>query len=101
MNLIFDFNQNWYILFLAFLLLWIILLTSRKKHRDRKEAKEQLTFALAGLFTLFLIEVFAVSVNLWHYLPGDWPIILWPTYFVAILFGYQLLRLIEKVFSQQ
>jgi len=24
---------------------------------------------------------------------------LWPTYFVAILFGYQLLRLVERFFS--
>jgi len=97
MNLNFDFNQNWYILFLSFLLSWIILLTFRKKHRDRKEAKEQIILALAGLFTLFLMEVFAISTNLWHYLPGDWPIILWPTYFFAILFGYQVLRLIERL----
>ena len=100
MNVFFDFNQNWYILFLAFLLSWIILMTSRKKHRDRKEAKEQLILAIAGLFTLFLMEVFATSMNLWNYIPGNWPIILWPTYFVAILFGYQLLRSIEGLFSQ-
>jgi len=44
------------------------------------------------------IEMFATSMNLWNYVPRNWPAILWPTYFVAILFGYQLLRLVEKVF---
>jgi hypothetical protein len=45
------------------------------------------------------MEIFATSMNLWNYVPGNWPIILWPTYFVAILFGYQLLRLVERFFS--
>jgi hypothetical protein len=43
------------------------------------------------------MEVFATATDLWHYVSGDWPIILWPTYFVAILFGYQLLRYIERI----
>jgi hypothetical protein len=47
------------------------------------------------MLSLVLMEFFAVSMNLWHYTPGDWPVILWPTYFVAILFGYQMLRSIE------
>lgn len=89
------FNPNWYILLFAFLLLWLILLIGRKKYNNKKEVKEQLFLALSGLFTLSLMEVFATSMNLWHYIPEDWPIALWPTYFVAILFGYQLLRYIE------
>ncbi len=75
------------------------MLTLRKKHRVRKEVKEQLILAVIGLFTLLLMEVFATSVNLWHYVPRNWPIILWPTYFVAILFGYQMLRFVEERFS--
>jgi hypothetical protein len=59
------------------------------------EGKEQITLAFCGLFALGLMELFAVSTDLWHYTPGDWPVILWPTYVVAILFGYQLLRSIE------
>jgi membrane-associated HD superfamily phosphohydrolase len=97
MGVIFQFNQNWYVLFFVFLLSWIILLIHRKSYRNKKEVKEQFCLALIGLFILFLMEVFAVSMNLWHYTPGDWPIALWPTYFIAILFGYQLLRFIEKI----
>jgi len=91
----FDFPQSWVILFGVFLFVWAVLLVSRKKI-GRKEVKEQVYLAVAGLFSLFLMEVFATQSNLWHYIPGDWPVILWPTYVAAILFGYQLLRFIEE-----
>jgi hypothetical protein len=95
MHLLFDFPQNWVILFFAFLGIWAVLLVIRKTN-GRKEVKEQVYLAVAGLFALFLMEVFATQSNLWHYIPGDWPVILWPTYVAAILFGYQLLRFIEE-----
>jgi len=95
MHLLFEFPQNWVILFFAFLGIWAVLLVSRKTN-GRKEVKEQVYLAMAGLFALFLMEVFATQSNLWHYIPGDWPVILWPTYVAAILFGYQLLRFIEE-----
>ena len=59
--------------------------------------KEQMFLALGGMASLAMIELFAVSTGLWNYTPGNWPVILWPTYFVAILFGYQLLRSIERL----
>jgi len=95
MNLLLDFNSGWYVLFFAFLLSWAAVLIIRRKSRGRREVKEQVFLAFSGLIALALMEFFAVSTNLWHYMPGDWPAILWPTYFVAILFGYQLLRSIE------
>jgi len=99
MDIVFQFNQNWYILFFAFFLSWLILSIIRRRCRGKEEAKEQFFLALSGLLALSLMEVFATSMNLWHYFPGNWPVILWPTYFVAILFGYQLLRFIEGFFS--
>jgi hypothetical protein len=95
MNVVFDFNSGWYVLFFAFLLSWLVLLVIRRGRQGRKEIKEQVFLAFAGMFTLALMEFFAVSTNLWHYTPENWPVILWPTYFAAILFGYQLLRSIE------
>jgi len=95
MQLLFEFPQNWVILFFAFLGIWAVLMISRKQS-GRKEVKEQVYLAVAGLFSLFLMEIFATQSNLWHYIPGDWPVILWPTYVAAILFGYQLLRFIEE-----
>ena len=95
MNLVLDFNSGWYVLFFAFLLSWAALVVVRRKGHGRKEVKEQFFLALSGLFALALMELFAVSTDLWHYAAGDWPVILWPTYFAALLFGYQLLRSIE------
>ena len=96
MQLLFEFPQNWIILFFAFLGIWAVLMISRKKIGRKSEVKEQVYLALAGLFSLFLMEVLATQSNMWHYIPGDWPVILWPTYVAAILFGYQLLRFIEE-----
>jgi len=100
MDLIFQFSQNWYFIFFSFLLLWLILLIQRKSYKNKKEVKEQLCLAIAGIFIALIVEIFAVNMNLWHYVPTDWPIILWPTYFVVVLFGYQLLRTIEKMFRR-
>jgi hypothetical protein len=95
MNVLFDFNSSWYVLFLGFLLSWVALAVVRRKRYSRKELAEQFFLALSGMLALALMEFFAVSMNLWNYTPGNWPVILWPTYFTAILFGYQLLRSIE------
>jgi hypothetical protein len=95
MNVIFDFNSSWYILFFAFLAAWAFLLVARRKWHAKQEVKEQMFLALGGMCSLALMEFFAVSTGLWNYTPGNWPVILWPTYFAAILFGYQLLRSIE------
>jgi hypothetical protein len=70
----------------------------RRKSTGKKEAKEQFILGLLGSCALLSMEIFATSTNLWNYVPRNWPIILWPTYFVAILFGYQLLRFVEKFF---
>jgi hypothetical protein len=95
MNLIFDFSSSWYVLLFSFLAAWAVLLFVRRKWKAFHEVKEQVFLAFGGMASLALMEFFAVSTGLWHYTPGNWPVILWPTYFVAILFGYQLLRSIE------
>jgi hypothetical protein len=97
MNVFFDFNSSWYILLFAFLGAWAILMVMRRNWKAKHEVKEQVMLALGGMISLGLMEFFAVSTGLWNYTPGNWPVILWPTYFAAILFGYQLLRTIESL----
>jgi O-antigen/teichoic acid export membrane protein len=94
----FQFSQGWYVLFFTFLLAWLALAIVRRKCLGKKEAKEQFVLGLLGSCTLLFMEIFATSMNLWNYVPRNWPVMLWPTYFIAILFGYQLLRLVEKGF---
>ncbi len=95
MDLFLNFNSSWYVLLFAFLGAWALLIFARRKWKAVHEMKEQVFLALGGMISLAMMEFFAVSTGLWNYTPGNWPVILWPTYFAAILFGYQLLRSIE------
>jgi hypothetical protein len=97
MSFAFEFSSAWYLLFAAFLLGWLAITIIIRKHQNIKEAKRQLMFGAIGLCIPISMEVFAVSTNLWSYYPANWPVILWPTYFIAILFAYQMLRLFEKI----
>lgn len=101
MNVIFSFNSDWYVLLFGFLAAWAFLTVIRGKWRAKHEVKQQIFLAFGGMLSLALMEFFAVSTGLWNYTPGNWPVILWPTYFVAILFGYQLLRSIESMFPHR
>ena len=96
MQLIFDVDPYWFVIFFGFLGGWAVLMLNRKRNGISSSVKEQAYLAVAGLFSLVLMELFATQTNLWHYIPGDWPVILWPSYVAAILFGYQLLRFIEE-----
>lgn len=93
------FSPSWYVLFFAFFLAWLLLAFMRRKLAEKKEVKEQLVLGILGSCALLTMEIFATSTNLWSYVPANWPVVLWPTYFMAILFGYQLLRAVEKLFS--
>jgi hypothetical protein len=95
--IIFEFNSSWYVLLFAFLAAWAALSVARRRWQAKHEVKEQVFLAFGGMLSLALMEFFAVSTGLWNYTPGNWPVILWPTYFAAILFGYQLLRSIESL----
>ena len=95
MQLIFDFNPNWFVIFFAFIGAWAVLMLNRQRTSKSNNFKEQFFLCIGGLFSMVLMEVFATQSDLWHYIPGDWPAILWASYAAAILFGYQLLRFIE------
>jgi hypothetical protein len=79
---------------------WTLLLLLRRNKIGKKEIKEQILIGFFGLTAMIIMELFAVSIGLWDYIPGNWPVILWPTYFAAILFGYQLLRAIEMLLKR-
>lgn len=95
MEIAFSFNSGWYIILFGFISSWIILMLLRRNSFGKSELKEQLLIGVGGMTTCVLMELFAISSGLWIYPTGNWPVILWPTYFSGILFGYQLLRSIE------
>ena len=98
MPFVIEFSSSWYLLFAAFLLGWLTITIILRKRLNIKEAKRQLLVGFFGFCALIAMEIFAVSMDLWTYNPANWPVILWPTYFIAILFGYQVLRLVEKIY---
>jgi uncharacterized membrane protein YoaT (DUF817 family) len=85
-------------LLVAFFLGWLSITLFIRKHINLKEAKRQILFGVFGLCVPIAMEIFAVTMGLWTYYPANWPVILWPTYFIAILFAYQLIRLFEKIY---
>jgi hypothetical protein len=91
------FNPYWCLLFSAFLVAWASAIIFRRKKINRSEIKQQLIVSAIGLPLLACMEIYAVSVNLWNYTPENWPVLLWPTYYVAILFGFQLVMLVQKM----
>jgi hypothetical protein len=95
MEIVFNFNSGWYFIFFGFIVSWAALLLLRRHRIGRKEIKEQILIAVGGMITCILMELFAISSGLWVYPTGNWPIILWPTYFSGILFGFQLFKSIE------
>jgi len=100
MEIVFNFNSSWYIILFGFIFTWTILLLLRRKSFGKKEIKEQLLVAVGGMTTCVLMELFAITTGLWFYPTGNWPVILWATYFVGILFGFQLLKSIETFLTK-
>lgn len=94
MDLIFQFSQDWYVLFFSFFLAWLGLFIYRKSYKNKKEMKEQTIYVSICLTIAVIMEFFAVSTDLWHYMSGDWPVILWFIYSAILSFGYQLMKLI-------
>jgi hypothetical protein len=92
-----QYSSSWYLLLAGYFLGWLSISLYRRRLFDAREAKRQFLLGALSMVALTCMEVFAVSTNLWNYTPDNWPVILWPTYFVAILFGYQLLRFVEGV----
>ena len=76
LQLIFDIDPSWFVIFFGFLGAWAVLMLNRKRNGIQNNVKEQDYFAGAGLFSLVLRDVFATQTGLWHYIPWDWPVIL-------------------------
>ena len=50
---------------------------------------------MMGLCAGVVVELLAVYFGLWAYSGGNWPIILWPAYFLASMIWHELFRLFD------
>ena len=96
MFMYFAFPSGWWVLLGMIFIPYLILFFLRDGVSRHNEYRPQLLFAVSALAIAFLMEVAAVSLGLWNYVPGNWPIVLWPAYFGVGLLGYQIGKVIER-----
>lgn len=91
-----QFSDQWWLVLGLVYVPYIFLLVSRKSYQKPREIKHQLIMGGASTLLSLIVEIIGKGV-LWTYLPGNWPVILWPVYFGVALLGYQLVKKIEEV----
>lgn len=96
MDLYWQFPGQWWLILAIVYIPYLYLLLSRKSYQKAIEIKHQLIMGGATTFLSLLVEIIGKGA-LWTYVPGDWPVILWPAYFGVGLLGYQLVKKIEEV----
>ncbi len=99
MKIYWSYPNEWWAAFAFVFGIYLILLISRKK-RGPNELKAQLLVGLSSLVLSTIFELMCVSLGLWNYNPGNWPVILWPIYFVTGLLAYQLVKKIEEILGK-
>ncbi len=84
-----DFPVMWY----AYLAVWLSFWAALPPWK--KEIKEAIQFGLMGTCLGVVVEVLAIAMGLWEYAGGNWPVVLWPAYFVASIVWHQLFRFFD------
>lgn len=95
MGLYFEFNPGWIWVWAIIYLPYLFLFIQRKSYQNKKELKNQFTFAIVALFLSMLVEFAGVSFKLWTNFPGNWSVYLWISYVGSALLAYQLIKKIE------
>ena len=96
MGLYFNFPSGWWVILGIIFGLYFLAFLSRKE-RKKNELGVQITLGFIVLVLAFIIEFTAVSMGLWNYVPGNWPIVVWFGYFGVALTGYQINKKVEEV----
>ena len=91
-----DFPSGWWVILGIIYGIFVLALASRRK-RGKNEIIIQTALGFVCLMIAFFIEFTAVSLGLWNYVPGNWPVILWVAYFGVGLTGYQINKKVEEI----
>lgn len=75
--------------------IYLIAYISRKNKKPN-EVWPQIKIGMVTVILGFLIEFVGVSLKIWTYFPGNWPVILWIGYFGVGLAGYQVSKKLEE-----
>ena len=85
-----DFSPGWYTLLAFSIILFAVFSYMRKSFSD------VIKFGSIGLLISIITEVIGIGFGLWSYAGGNWPVILWPTYFIFLAAFYQVIKVFEK-----
>lgn len=87
-----DFPVEWY----AYITLWFVVWLAIPPAPWKKDVKNNVLFGLIGTVLGIAVEGTASILGLWTYTRGNWPVILWPMYFVASIVWHEIYRLFER-----
>lgn len=87
---VFDFPIGWYLLLLFAVVLFAVFSYVRKSFSG------VIKFGLIVLVVSAFTEAIAVAMNLWNYTGGNWPVILWPIYFIFAAAFYQIFKVLDR-----
>ena len=89
--ILYDSPSGWYFMLAAGIILWLVF---------AKLSKTKLkTNAVMGLFVMMIAvmaELIGTGLNLWSYTTGNWPFLLWPSYFFYGMLAFSLFKIVEK-----
>ena len=85
-----DFPPAWYLIFAMALGLFVIF------SHIRKSTKGAARFGAIGLAIGIVSEAIGVGFGLWSYHPGNWPVILWLTYFLYTAAFFQMFKVFDE-----
>ncbi len=91
-----DFPPGWWVILAIICSIYLIFYFSRNNKR-KGEVGIQLILGFVVLILAFFIEFVAVSMGIWNYVPGNWPVVLWVAYFGVGLAGFQIHMKIEEI----
>ena len=89
--ILYDSPSGWYILLAVGIVLWLIFLKISKT-----KLKTNLTMGLFVMIIAIMAELIGIGLDLWSYIPGNWPFMLWPAYFFYGMLSFSLFKIVEK-----
>ena len=93
MGIYFNFSAGWWIIVGLLAAIWLGLWIYRRVF-SLKELRQQIITGFITLALTVVVEVIAISLDLWEYSSGNWPVVLWLAYFIEGLGAYHVIRLV-------
>ncbi|MBI4162052.1 MAG: hypothetical protein HY513_00085 [Candidatus Aenigmarchaeota archaeon] len=89
--MIYESPAGWYVLALFAFILWVIFFKLSKI-----KLKKNLIMAIFVFAVSVCVEIIGIGLGLWSYTTGNWPWMLWPSYYIFGMLAYALFNTAER-----